>query len=70
MEYNGTFEHILNTVIRKQVDGDAVRFGFTPKKLTTDTIFTLLQAQEKSLSQYKNTCYTFENLKNAFECVR
>ena len=38
---------------------------FIPEKLTTGTIFILRLIQEKILSQWKNICYAFANLKKA-----
>ena len=62
-------EHILDDVIRKQVDIDSMQFGFMPGRGTTDAVFILRQLQEKYLSKRKNTYFAFVDLGKAFDRV-
>ena len=42
-------EHILSTIIQKQVSIDNMQFSFMPGRGTTDAIFILNEPQEKYL---------------------
>ena len=44
-------EHIFTTIIRTQVNIDAMQFGFMPGRGTTDAIFILRQVHEKYLGK-------------------
>ena len=46
-------EHILATIIRTQVDIDAMQFGFMPGRRTTDAIFILRQVHESISTNIK-----------------
>ena len=59
-------EHILATIIKTQVDIDAMQFGFMPRRGTSDAIFTLRQIHEKYLGKHKNLYFAFVDLKKAF----
>ena len=62
-------EHILATIIRTQVDIDAMQFGFMPGRGTTNAIFILRQVHEKYLSKHKDLCFAFVDLEKAFDRV-
>ena len=62
-------EHILATIIRTQVDIDAMQFGFMPGRGTTDAIFILRQVHEKYLGKHKDLYFAFVDLEKAFDCV-
>ena len=52
-------EHVLATIIRTQVDIDAMQFGFMPGRGTTNAIFILRQTHEKYLGKHKDLCFAF-----------
>ena len=58
-------EHILTTIIRTQVDIDAMQFGFMPGRGTADAIFILRQGHEKYLSKHKDLYFAFVDLGKA-----
>ena len=62
-------EHILATIVRTQVDVDAMQFGFMPGRGTTDAIFILWQAHEKYLGKHKGLYFAFVDLEKAFDLV-
>ena len=62
-------EHILATIIRTQVDIDAMQFGFMPGRGTTDAIFILRQVHEKYLGKHKDLYFAFVDLEKAFDRV-
>ena len=62
-------EHILATIIRTQVDIDAMQFGFMPRRGTTDEIFIFRQVHKKYLSKHKDLYFAFVDLEKAFDCV-
>ena len=62
-------ERILETIIRTQVNIDAMQFGFMPGRGTTDAIFILRQMQEKHLTKHKNLYCAFVDLEKAFDRV-
>ena len=62
-------EHILATIIRTQVDIDAMQFGFMPGRGTTDAIFILRQVHEKYLGKHKDLYFAFVDLEKAVDRV-
>ena len=62
-------EHVLATIIRTQVDIDAMQFGFMPGRGTTDAIFILCQVHEKYLGKHKDLYFAFVDLEKAFDRV-
>ena len=62
-------EHILATIIRTQVDIDAMQFGFMAGRGTTDAIFILRKVHEKYLGKHKDIYFAFVDLENAFDRV-
>ena len=62
-------EHILATIIRTQVDIDAMQFGFMSGRGTTDAIFILQQVHQKYLSKHKDLYFAFVDLEKAFDRV-
>ena len=62
-------EHILPTIIRTQVDIDAMQFGFMPGRGTTDAIFILRKVHEKYLAKHKDLYFAFVDLEKAFDRV-
>ena len=60
-------EHILATIIRTQVDIDAMQFVFMPGGGTTDAIFILRQVDGKYLGKHKDLYFAFVDLEKAFE---
>ena len=62
-------EHILATIIRTQVDIDAMQFGFMPGRGTTNAIFILRQVHEKYLGKHKDLYFAFVDLEKAFDRV-
>ena len=62
-------ERIIETLIRKTVDIDAMQFGFCPGRGTTDAIFILRQVQEKLLAKGKTIYFAFVDLEKAFDRV-
>ena len=62
-------EHILATIIRTQVDIDAMQFGFMPGTGTTDAIFILRQVHEKYLGKHKDLYFAFVDLEKAVDRV-
>ena len=60
-------EHILATIIRTQVDIDAMQFGFMPGRGTTDAIFILRQIHEKYLGKHKDLYFAFVDLEKALD---
>ena len=60
-------EHILATIIRTQVDIDAMQFGFMPGEGTTDAIFILRQVDGNYLGKHKDLYFAFIDLEKAFE---
>ena len=62
-------QHILATIIRTQVDIDAMQFGFMPGRGTTDEIFILRQVHEKYLGKHKDLYFAFVDLEKAFDRV-
>ena len=62
-------ERVLETLIRQQVDIDAMQFGFMPGRGTTDAIFILRQLQEKHLAKRKDLYFLFIDLEKAFDRV-
>ena len=61
-------EHILNTIIRKQVPIHNMSFGLMPGSGTIDAIFILRQLQKKYLHKKKKTFFAFVDLKKASDC--
>ena len=59
-------EHILATIIRTQVDIDAMQFGFMPGRGTTDAIFILRQVHEKYLGKHKDLYFAFVQISGPF----
>ena len=55
-------EHVLEGMIRSQVNIDEMQFGFMPGKGTTDAIFILRQMQEKYLGKRKHLYFAFVDL--------
>ena len=62
-------EHTLATIIRTQVDIDAMQFGFMPGRGTTNAIFILRQVHEKYLGKHKDLYFAFVDLEKAFDRV-
>ena len=62
-------EHILATIIRTQLDIDAMQFDFMPGRGTTDAIFILQQVHKKYLGKHKDLYFAFVNLEKAFDLV-
>ena len=62
-------EHILATIIRTQVDIDAMQFGFMPGRGTTNAIFILRQVHEKYLGKHKDLYFAFADLEEPFDRV-
>ena len=62
-------EHILATIIRTQVDIDAMEFGFMPGRGTTDAIFIPRQVHEKCLCKHKDLYFAFADLEEPFDRV-
>ena len=62
-------ERVLETIIRTQVDIDAMQFGFMPGRGTTDAIFILRQIHEKYLRKQKDLFFIFVDLEKAFDRV-
>ena len=62
-------EHILATLIRTQVDIDAMQFGFMPGRETAHAIFILRQVHEKYLDKHKDLYLAFVHLEKAFDRV-
>ena len=61
--------HILATIIRTQVDIDAMQFGFMPGRRTADAIFILQQVQDTYLGKYKDLYFAFVDLEKVFNHV-
>ena len=59
-------EHILATIIRTQVDIDAMQFGFMPGRGTTNAIFILRQVHEKYLGKHKDLYFAFVQISGPF----
>ena len=47
------FERVMESKIRSTVSINAMQFGFSPRKGTTDLIFIIRQVQEKFLEKKK-----------------
>ena len=62
-------EHILETIIRTQVDIDAMQFGFMPKRGTSEAMFILQKVHEKYLGKHKDLCFASADLEKAFNRV-
>ena len=62
-------EHTLATIIRTQVDIDAMQFGFMPGTGTTDAIFILQQVHEEYLGKHKDLYFAFVDLEKTFDCM-
>ena len=60
-------ERVLEKGIRCQVSIDNMKFGFMPRKGTTDAIFIMRQVQEKHEAKKKKLYYAFVDLKKAFD---
>ena len=63
------FERVLESRIRRQVNIDAIQFGFMPGKGTIDAIFILRQMQEKHRDKKRNLYLAFIDLEKAFDRV-
>ena len=61
--------HILATIIRTQVDINAMQFGFVPGTGTNNAIFILRQVHEKYLDKHKDLYFAFVDLEKAFDRV-
>ena len=62
-------EHILNTIIWKQVSINNMQFGFMPDRGTTHAIFIFGQLQEKYLQEKKNIYFAFVDPEKVFDCA-
>ena len=62
-------EHILNTIIWKQVSINNMQFGFMSGRGTTDAVFILRQQRKKYLQKKKKLYFAFVDLKKAFDHV-
>ena len=62
-------EHIIATIIRTQVDIDAMQFGFMPGRGTTDAIFIFRQVHEKYLGKHKDLYFASVDLEKVFDLV-
>ena len=63
------YERTIDSRLRKQVAIDEIQFGFMPGKGTTDAIFILKQAQEKSLEGSREPYIAFVDLEKAYNRV-
>ena len=62
-------ECVFERSIREKVKIDAMQFGFTPGKGTTDATFTVRQMQEKYGCKAKKLYFAFVDLEKAFDRV-
>src|SRR3981081_2051128 len=62
-------ERVMEAKIRHRVNIDAMQFGFSPGKGTTDGIFIVRQMQEKFLAKKKALWVAFVDLEKAFDRV-
>jgi len=58
-------ERVFERRIREKVNIDAMQFGFTPGKGTTDAIFTVWQMQEKYGCKEKKLYFAFVDLEKS-----
>ena len=62
-------ERVLESIIRSQVNIDAMQFGFMPGRGTTDAIFILRQLHEKHRGKQKDLFFAFVDLEKAFDRI-
>jgi len=62
-------EKIFEHRIRQQIDTNDMQFGFTKGEGTTDTIFIVIQMEEKFRTKRKKLYFGFVDLKKAFDRV-
>ena len=62
-------ERVVDKLIRKKLNINAMQFGFMPGRSTTDAIFILRQLQEKAISVDTTLYFAFVDLEKAFDRV-
>ena len=62
-------ERVIDKLLSERIDIDEMRFGFVPRRGTTDALFLLRQLQEKYLGKRKNLYLAFVDLEKAFDRV-
>ena len=62
-------ERVVEKLIRKNLEIDAMQFGFMPGRSTTDAIFILRQLQEKAFIADTTLYFAFVDLEKAFDRV-